>query len=100
MSVLDALAAVLVVCGGVGAYWAYRRSLASFETLGEAAAQLPPPLEARERTDVRESARPDVAELNALAARLEAGEKLTPAEHLRVTQLVRDLERIEHKPPV
>ena len=98
MTALDAIAALLIVVGGIGAFWAYKRSLSSMESLGEAAAELPPPLDERDRAGVQQEARGDVAELNAIAARLEAGEQLTSAEHARVGELVRDLERIEHKP--
>jgi hypothetical protein len=100
VTAFDSAAAILVLLGALGAYWAYRRSVASLESLGEAAAELPPPLEPRARVQVQECARPDVAELNTLAARLEAGETLNAAEHARVAELVRDLERLEHKPVV
>jgi hypothetical protein len=96
MSPLDAVAAVMILGGALAAVWAYKRSLATLESLGDAAAALPP-LDPPTRARVRNAARPDVAELNALAARLEAGEKLSPAEHARVTLLVRDLERLEHR---
>jgi hypothetical protein len=98
MSPLDAVAAVLILGGALAAIWAYKRSLATLESLGDAAAALPP-LGPPTRTHVRSEARPDVAELNALAARLEAGEKLSPGEHARVGALVRDLERLEHRIP-
>ena len=99
MSAVDLIGSVLVLVGALGAYWAYKRSVSSLESLGEAAAELPPPLEPRERAQIRDEVRPDVAELNALAARLEAGEKLSPAEHAHVAALVRDLELVEHRTP-
>jgi hypothetical protein len=100
VTVLDAVAALLVILGALGAVWAYKRSVASLESLGEAAAEIPPPLDAAARAEVHDKARPEVAELNALAARLEAGEKLSPAEHARVGMLVRDLEQLEQHRPI
>ena len=94
---LDAVAALLIVAGGVGAYWAYRRSLASLESLGETASKLPPLLDESERAHVQDEARPEVQALNEVAARLEAGEHLSPAEHARVAMLVRDLAELERK---
>ena len=98
MSPLDVVAAALILGGALAAMWAYKRSLATLESLGDAAAALPP-LDPRRRARVRDDASPDVAELNALAARLEGGEKLSPADHARVAALVRDLERLEHRIP-
>jgi hypothetical protein len=95
---MGAVAALLILGGALAAVWAYRRSLSTLESLGDAAAELPASLAASARAEVRNEARGDVAELNAVAARLEAGAKLSPAEHARVTTLVRDLARLEHRP--
>lgn len=86
MTALDAIAAMLIVDGGAGAYRAYKRSLSSLESLGEAAVE--------PHARVRGEAPPDVDELSAVAARLEAGERLTPAEHAHVASLVRELGRL------
>ena len=95
---LNLAGGVLVAVGVLGAWWAYKRSLGALETLGEAAhVAAPPPITDAERTAVRAEAQPEVAELQALAQKIESGVEVTPAEHARIAQLVGQLGSLERR---
>jgi hypothetical protein len=94
---LDLAGGVLVIGGCVGAWWAYKRSLGALESLGDSVAAEPAPITDADRTAVRADAQPEVAELQALAQKIESGATLTPAEHARIAQLVGELGTLEHR---
>jgi hypothetical protein len=93
----DLAGGVLVLAGCIGVWWAYKRSVGALESLGDPVAGPPPAISDAERTAVRSEAQPEVAELQALAQKIEAGATLTPAEHARIAQLVGELGTLEHR---
>ena len=94
---LDLAGGVLVAGGCVGAWWAYKRSLGALESLGDDPVPEPPVISDAERAAVRSEAQPEVAELQALAQKIESGAPVTPAEHARIAQLVGELGTLEHR---
>jgi hypothetical protein len=95
---LDLAGGVLVAGGCVGVWWAYKRSLRALESLGDAdPVPEPPAISDAERAAVRSEAQPEVAELQALAQKIESGAPVTPAEHARIAQLVGELGTLEHR---
>jgi hypothetical protein len=88
----------LVGGGGLAVFWRYRRSLGKLDYVDDGyavpASEATPAAEARVRTQ----AQPEVAELQALARKIESGQEVTPAEHARIAQLVGELGTIEQRP--